>query len=73
MYLQILIDPPALVRSYKTGYQSEIVKQSDNEFSARISSLEIVKKYMQEEINSIRETRHNLKKQYPELFSLYVE
>ena len=40
--------------------------------STAINPLDIVKKYMLDEIKAIRETRHMLKNQYPELFSSYA-
>ncbi len=40
--------------------------------STAINPLDIVKKYMLDEIKAIRETRYMLKNQYPELFSSYA-
>ena len=56
-----------IYESHSFGSQKVVVSID----STAINPLDIVKKYMLDEIKAIRETRHMLKNQYPELFSSY--
>jgi hypothetical protein len=66
-YLNNIVPESAYYRSYSSS--SQVMVSID---TSTINPLEFVMNYMLEEIKAIRETRQTLKKQYPELFSLYA-
>ena len=63
---------PVVIVQYISGHKLEVVDKISTKSDIAFDPIEDFKQYMLDSIKSVRQTRQQLKHQYPDLFSSYA-